>query len=148
MSGKNKNNTTDAVKFVETEEFTNEVANQLSVLENIDDSQIIVYKEPKAGMEFTIKGTQVNTFNGVRNGETTELHSVKISCSNGISLPPAFFSDVDGEVSIGTTKNDIATFVAYHKLKKTPFTLSTYKAKVGKYGDDDYRPATGVVEIA
>ena len=113
----------------------------LNQLETSGAEDTIVRAALRKGMKFKVTGITTDKFDTKdRNGTDVTRVIVRICTNIGAQVLPKHFVSLDTEVTIGTSKEDIAAFVAYHSVEETEFEVKKYTPKQGTYGTDDYVP--------
>lgn len=123
----------------EQDDMYQKLLNQLNE-SGADDN--IVRATLRKGMKFKVTDIATDDFDTTdRNGNPVTRVVVRICTNVGAQILPKHFASLeDLEVTIGTTKEDIAAFVAYHSIQGTEFEVKKYTPKQGTYGQDDYVP--------
>ena len=99
----------------------------------------VVFAKLRKGMKFKVKGVATRPYKAKnRNtGEEENRVAVSITTTVGVQVNPKHFASLDDiEVGIGTSKEDVAAFVAYHSSKDTEFEVIKYTPSSGKWEDE------------
>lgn len=125
-----------------TEEQDAMYQNLLNQLDESGADDTVVRATLRKGMKFKVTGIATDNFDTTdRNGNPVNRVVVRICTNVGAQILPKHFASLeDLDVTIGTSKSDIAGFVAFHSIENTEFEVKKYTPKQGTFGQDDYVP--------
>lgn len=123
-----------------TKEQDDKYQELLNQLNESGADNAIVRATLRKGMQFKVTGIATDTFDTTdRNNNPVTRVVVRISTNVGAQILPKHFASLeDLDVTIGTSKEDVAAFVAYHSIKGTEFAVKKFTPKEGTFGKDDY----------
>jgi hypothetical protein len=115
------------------------------LLNQLDESgadDTIVRATLRKGIKFKVTGIATDNFDTTdRDGNPVNRVVVRVCTNVGAQILPKHFASLeDLDVTIGTSKEDIAAFVAYHSVEGTEFEVKKFTPKQGTFGQDDYVP--------
>lgn len=121
------------------QEHYEKLLNQLNeALGSGDDP--VVFAKLRKGMKFKVKGVATRAYKAKNRNTGAEEDRVAVSVTTnvGVQINPKHFASLDDmEVGIGTTKEDVAAFVAYHSSKETEFEVTKYTASSGEWDNKE-----------
>lgn len=125
-----------------TKEQDDKYQKLLNQLNESGADDTVVRAALRKGMKFKVTDIATTNFDTTdRSGNDVTRVVVRICTNVGAQILPKHFASLeDVDVTIGTSKEDIAAFVAYHSVEGTEFEVKKYTPKQGTYDTDGYVP--------
>ena len=125
-----------------TKEQDDKYQKLLNQLNESGADDTVVRATLRKGMKFKVTDIATDTFETTdRNNNPVTRVVVRICTNVGAQILPKHFASLENlDVTIGTSKEDIAAFVAYHSVEGTEFEVKKFTPKQGTFGQDNYVP--------